>query len=79
MPPVAVRQDTHSPAEVPQYYRDQYTEEDFPDPVRRELAGKLAAVDEALKNVTDALAAKGMLSNTVIFYTAGEGGWMPQH
>jgi arylsulfatase A-like enzyme len=38
--------------------------------VRRELAGKLSAVDEALKNVTHALEAKGMLSNTIIFYTA---------
>ena len=63
-------QDTHGPAEVPSYYRDAYTVEEIPDPVRRELAGKLSAVDEALKNVTGALETKGMLSNTIIFYTA---------
>jgi len=67
-------QDTHGPGEAPRVYRDAYSTSRIPDPVRRNLAGKLSVVDEALKNVTDALAANGMLQNTVIIYTADNGG-----
>jgi hypothetical protein len=41
------------------------------DPVRRQLAAKLSVLDELIKNVTDALEAKGMLKDCLIVYTAG--------
>ena len=39
------------------------------DPVRRQLAAKLSVLDELIKNVTEALEAKGMLKDTLIIYT----------
>ena len=47
-------QDTHGPVDVPSLYKDAAANE-IKDNLRREIAGKLAAVDEAIKNVTDAL------------------------
>lgn len=47
-------QDTHGPVEVPSLYRDAAAPE-IVDNLRREIAGKLAAVDEAINNVTEAL------------------------
>ena len=47
-------QDTHGPVHVPSLYKDAASPQ-ITDNLRREIAGKLAAVDEAIKNVTDAL------------------------
>ena len=47
-------QDTHGPVEVPSLYKDAAAPE-IVDNLRREIAGKLAAVDEAINNVTEAL------------------------
>ncbi len=44
------------------------------DPKRRTFAGMLSCVDEGIGNVTAALATKGMLDNTVIVFTADNGG-----
>jgi len=67
-------QDTHGPAEVPQLYSDA-VDSKVTDPVRRELLGKLKALDEAIKNVTGALRRnEDMLNNTVLVYTTDNGG-----
>lgn len=65
-------QDTHGPADVPAFYRNKF--KDIPDNVRQELAGKMAIVDEFIKNVTDTLQTKNMLSNSIIVYTTDNGG-----
>ena len=62
-------QGVHSPAEVPQSYIDPYASS-IADPKRRKFAGMLSAVDEGIKNVTDALEAKGMLDDTFIVFTS---------
>ena len=62
-------QDTHGPSDVPRQYLQQF-EATISDPVRRQLAAKLSVLDELIKNVTDALAAKGMLKDTLVVYTA---------
>ena len=66
-------QDTHGPSEVPSSYLEPY-ERLIEDPVRRQLAAKLSVLDELVKNVTEALEAKNMLKNTLIIYTADNGG-----
>lgn len=63
-------QDTHGPADVPINYLAPYMAT-IQDPVRRQLAAKLSVLDELIKNVTDALEAKGMLKDCLIVYTAG--------
>jgi arylsulfatase B len=60
-------QDTHGPSDVPINYLAPY-EDTIEDPVRRQLAAKLSVLDELIKNVTEALAAKGMLKDTLIMY-----------
>jgi arylsulfatase B len=60
-------QDTHGPSDVPINYLAPY-EDTIQDPVRRQLAAKLSVLDELIKNVTEALAAKGMLKDTLIMY-----------
>ena len=76
----------HSPDEVPQSYRDPFnaTIPDTPaDPSkvlnnvgnhRRTVAGMVAALDEGVGNVTAALKAAGMFDDTLIFFTADNGG-----
>ena len=66
-------QGVHSPAQVPPAYEQQY-EESITDPKRRTFAGMLSAVDEGIGNVTKALAAKGMLEDTLIVFTTDNGG-----
>ena len=70
-------QDTHGPAEVPQSYMDRYNNS-IPDLERRKFAGKLTALDEAFGNVTRALEARGFLDNTLIIFTADNGGPIQQ-
>lgn len=68
-------QETHGPAEVPLYWRAMVDEELVPNPVRRELFGKLRALDSAFKNITQALKSHpdgDMLANTIWIYTTGE-------
>lgn len=66
-------QDTHGPSDVPSSYVVPYMET-IADPVRRQLAAKLSVLDELIYNVTEALEAKGMLNDTLIIYTADNGG-----
>lgn len=62
-------QGVHAPAQVPQSYIEPYAAS-IADGKRRTFAGMLSAVDEGIKNVTDALAAAGALENTIIVFTA---------
>ena len=71
-------QETHGPAEVPTYWRDKVDATTVPNPVRRDLLGKLMALDSAFANISNALryhAQNGdMLTNTVWVYTTDNGG-----
>ena len=64
----------HSPHQVP----DRYSEA-FPQlkGVRRTYAGMLAALDEAVGRVADALKETGRLDNTLILFTSDNGGPSP--
>eukprot|EP00937_MAST-01D_sp_MAST-1D-sp2_P000976 g976.t1 len=62
-------QDTHGPAEVEDFYRNQYNAS-VPCDVRRGFAGKLQTLDEALGNVTAAFGARGWLDDLLIVFTA---------
>mmetsp|Transcript_50791 Transcript_50791/g.99557 ORF Transcript_50791/g.99557 Transcript_50791/m.99557 type:complete len:546 (-) Transcript_50791:14-1651(-) len=69
----------HSPDQVPDSYRDRFTETipDTPDGVgqhRRTVAGMVACLDEAIGNVTEALRKNGMLDDTLIVFTTDNGG-----
>ena len=66
-------QDTHGPSDVPRVYLSPY-ENTIADPVRRQLAAKLSVLDELVANVTQALDVRGMLADTLIVYTADNGG-----
>ncbi len=66
-------QGVHAPAQVPDRYKKKYTKS-IPDEKRRTFAGMLSAVDEGIKNVTDALSRRGALSNTLVVFTSDNGG-----
>ncbi|MCX8036555.1 MAG: arylsulfatase [Candidatus Sumerlaeia bacterium] len=64
----------HSPLQVPEEYEKPYAS--LP-PQRRTYAGMLAAVDEAIGQIADALTEKGMLQNTFILFASDNGGPAP--
>ena len=64
----------HSPLQVPDKYKQPYSK--LPEP-RRSIAGMLAAVDEAIGQIKDALNAKGMTDNTLIIFSSDNGGPNP--
>lgn len=66
-------QGVHAPAQVPSSYVDPYRST-ITDPKRQTFAGMLSCVDEGINNVTDALQAAGAFSNTLIVFTADNGG-----
>ena len=67
-------QSVHAPAQVPPSYVQPYADM-FPDhPARRTFAGMLAAMDEAVANVTATLAALALLDSTLIVFVADNGG-----
>ena len=66
-------QAVHAPADCPSSYVDKYAHL-IADKKRRVFAGMLSAMDEGIGNVTAALKAKGMLENTLIVFTADNGG-----
>jgi len=66
-------QGVHGPNDVPQSYVNPY-KNTISDPKRRVFAGMLSAVDEGIKNVTEALESKGMLAETTIVFTSDNGG-----
>lgn len=64
----------HSPLQVPDEYKTPYSK--LPEP-RRSIAGMLAAVDEAIGQIKEALNAKGLAENTLIIFSSDNGGPNP--
>jgi arylsulfatase A-like enzyme len=64
----------HSPHQVPESYTAPYKH--LPK-LRQTIAGMLAAVDEAIGQISGALEEKGMLQNTLIIFSSDNGGPSP--
>jgi arylsulfatase A-like enzyme len=64
----------HSPMQVPDSYLEPYASLEGP---RRQLAGMLAAVDEAIGQIVDALEKTGKRDNTLIVFSSDNGGPRP--
>lgn len=64
----------HGPFQVPESYTEPYKNL---KPARATLAGMLAAVDEAIGQVMEALKASGMEQNTLIIFSSDNGGVQP--
>ena len=64
----------HSPHQVPEKYCEPYAS--LPEP-RRTYAGMLAAMDEAIGQILAALDARGLRTNTLIFFSSDNGGPNP--
>jgi arylsulfatase A-like enzyme len=64
----------HSPLQVPEKYLEPYSDLKGP---RKQLAGMLAAVDEGIGEIVRALDESGMRDNTLIVFSADNGGPKP--
>ncbi len=64
----------HGPHQVPESYKAPYVK--LPEP-RRTIAGMLAAVDEAVGQITAALDEKGLRKDTLIIFSSDNGGPNP--
>lgn len=64
----------HAPHQVPEAYTKPYAK--LPEP-RRTYAGMLAAMDEAIGQVLDALETKGLRRNTLVVFSSDNGGPAP--
>jgi arylsulfatase A-like enzyme len=64
----------HSPLQVPEKYLKPYNDLKGP---RKQLAGMLAAVDEGIGEIVRALEESGMRENTLIVFSADNGGPKP--
>jgi arylsulfatase A-like enzyme len=64
----------HSPLQVPEKYLEPYGDLKGP---RKQLAGMLAAVDEGIGEIARALEESGMRDNTLIVFSADNGGPKP--
>ncbi len=64
----------HTPHQVPDVYMQPYQK--LPA-TRRQIAGMLAAVDEAIGQITTALDEKGLLKDTLIIFSSDNGGPAP--
>ncbi len=61
----------HAPHQVPASYKEPY--QNLPEP-RRSIAGMLAAVDEAIGQITAALDERGLRQDTLIVFSSDNGG-----
>ena len=68
-------QDVHEPVEVPTHYAAPFLPT-ISDGTRRTYAGMVAAVDEAVANVTASLRAVGMWEGSILVLSSDNGGWM---
>ena len=64
----------HAPHQVPEVYKKPY--ENLAEP-RRSYAGMLAAMDEGVGRILDALEQKGFSKNTLVVFSSDNGGPMP--
>lgn len=64
----------HAPLQVPEQYLSDYSQLNG---ARRQLAGMLAAVDEGIGQIVDTLERNGLRENTLIVFSADNGGPPP--
>ncbi|MDB6153642.1 MAG: arylsulfatase family protein [Chthoniobacteraceae bacterium] len=64
----------HAPLQVPESYQTPYTQLKGK---RRVYAGMVAAVDEAVGQITSAIGAEGLNGNTLFFFSSDNGGPQP--
>nr|XP_039270759.1 arylsulfatase B-like [Styela clava] len=65
-------QSVHYPMQVPDHYMIPFAH--IKDKTRRTYAGMLAALDEAVMNITEHLKTSGMFDNTIIIFSTDNGG-----
>ncbi|KAK3109012.1 hypothetical protein FSP39_021151 [Pinctada imbricata] len=68
-------QSVHEPIEVPKKYEDMYKH--IKNKGRRQFSGMVSALDEAIGNITKTLEEQHLMQNTLILFTADNGGWIP--
>ncbi|KAK3108276.1 hypothetical protein FSP39_004703 [Pinctada imbricata] len=66
-------QSVHEPIQVPKKYEDMYSQ--IKNDGRRKYSGMVTAMDEAIGNITQALKERDMFDDTLILFTADNGGW----
>ncbi|XP_052090818.1 arylsulfatase B-like [Mytilus californianus] len=66
-------QSVHEPIEVPQIYENMYS--NIKNKGRRQFSGMVTALDDAIGNVTQSLMKYGLYNETLIIFTADNGGW----
>lgn len=65
-------QSVHSPIQVPERFENMYPH--IKTKQRRQYSGMVSALDEAIGNITDVLTENDMLEDTLIIFTADNGG-----
>ncbi|GFN76971.1 arylsulfatase b [Plakobranchus ocellatus] len=67
-------QSVHEPLEVPKNYSDLYPE--ITDEKRKTFSGMVTALDDAVGDLIVSLKRKGIYNNTLLVFTADNGGWV---
>ncbi|BFZ23619.1 hypothetical protein BsWGS_26657 [Bradybaena similaris] len=67
-------QNVHNPLEVPDKYYKLYP--NITDGDRRTFSGMVTSLDDAVGEVVSALQQKGLYNNTLLVFTADNGGWV---
>jgi len=66
-------QNVHAPVQAPKKYTDKYSF--IEDETRRTYAGMVDIMDEAVGNITEAMKDAGLWEDTLMIFTADNGGW----